>query len=80
MSEKEPTVGVEIEEQTEGPFDLIRVTLPIPRLAFLPKEARTHLRAARREQLLALRSLIENAIERFEEPEKPRRSKRVKVE
>jgi hypothetical protein len=76
MNEKrEPRVGLEVEEQPEGSFDLLRVTLPLPRLMFLPKETRDHLRAARREQLLALRSLVDVAIRRLEqEPErKPRR-------
>ena len=81
MTEKDPTVGIEIEEQPEGPFDLLHVTLPLPRLLFLPEEARQHLRAARREQLLALRSLLDKAIERAEKPEKPKRkAERVKVD
>lgn len=79
--EKEPTIGLDIEEQPEGPFDLLRLTLPLPRLLFLPKETRDHLRAARREQLLALRSLLDQAIERLEKPEKPKRkAERVEVE
>ena len=79
--EKEPTIGLDIEEQPEGPFDLLRLTLPLPRLLFLPKETRDHLRAARREQLLALRSLLDQAIERLEKDEKPKRkAERVEVE
>lgn len=79
--EKEPTIGLDIEEQPEGPFDLLRLTLPLPRLLFLPKETRDHLRAARREQLLALRSLLDQAIERLEKEEKPKRkAERVEVE
>jgi hypothetical protein len=79
--EKEPTIGLDIEEQPEGPFDLLHLTLPLPRLLFLPKETRGHLQAARREHLLALRSLLDQAIERLEKEEKPRRkAERVEVE
>lgn len=35
---------------------------------FLSEDFRTHIRAARREWLLAMRSLIDVAIERLEEP------------
>jgi hypothetical protein len=38
--------------------------------AFLPEEAVKHLYAARREQLLALRSIVDAAIARVEEAEK----------
>jgi hypothetical protein len=48
MSDKKPKVGIKIEEQEERPYDLMRVTLPVPRLFRLPKETRQHLRAARR--------------------------------
>jgi len=42
---------------------------------------RQHLRAARREHLLAVRSLLDKAIERLEETEKPpRKAERVKIE
>ena len=37
---------------------------------FLPEEAVKHLYAARREQLLALRSIVDAAIARVEEAEK----------
>lgn len=45
----------------------------------LPEEFRTHLRAARKEMLLAVRSLIDAAIERTEEKPKQKTTK-VKVE
>lgn len=82
MSEKrESTIGLEIEEQPEGRFDLLRVTLPLPRLMFLPEETRDHLRAARRERILALRSLLDIAIQRLEkEPEKKPRRKAEKID
>jgi hypothetical protein len=81
MSEKEPRVGVKVEEQPEGGFDLLHVTLPVPHLLCLPEETRQHLRAARRERRLAMRSLIDAALKRREEGDKPRRkAEHVKVE
>jgi hypothetical protein len=53
-----------------------RVADPLVRLmaGFLPDETRGHLRAARREQLLAARSFIDSWIERMDRPPtKPRR-------
>ena len=44
-----------------------------------PESARSHLRAAHKEDLLALRSLIDAAIEWMEKTEKPEK-KREKVE
>jgi hypothetical protein len=81
-SEKEPHVGVVVEEQAEGAFDLLHVTLPVPRLLCLPEETRQHLRAARRERRLAVRSLFDAARKRRrDEGDKPRRrAERVKVE
>jgi hypothetical protein len=70
-SEKESTVGVNIEEQPEGAFNLLHVRLPLPRVLRLPEETRQHLRAARRERMLAMRSLIDAAIQRLDEGEKP---------
>jgi hypothetical protein len=47
----------------------------------LPEEFRAHMRAARREQLLAFRSLIDAAIERTEQAEgEGRRRRRVEIE
>ena len=47
----------------------------------LPDEFITHMRAARREQLLALRSLLDAAIERSERSEgEGRRRRRVEIE
>ena len=51
-----------------------------PALALLPKETRNHLRTARKETLLALRSLLDKAIERAEEAEKPRKTGRTKID
>jgi hypothetical protein len=83
MREAKPSrVGLDYEEHPESPYDVLHVTLPLPRLMWLPKETRDHLRAARREQLLAVRSLIDAAIRRLEErpAAKPgRRSEEVDV-
>ncbi len=81
-SEKEPRVKVEVEEQPEGAFDLLHVTLPVPRLLCLPEETRQHLQAARRERRLAVRSLFDAVFKRRgDEGDKPRRkAERVKVE
>ena len=47
----------------------------------LPEEFMTHMRAARREQLLALRCLIDAAIERTERAGQERRAgRRVEIE
>ena len=78
---KEVNIGLDIEENPEGPFDLLHLTLPIPHLSFLPEEAHSHLRAAHREHLLAVRSLVENAIKQVEKEGKPsHKAERVKVE
>lgn len=53
-----------------------RTADPLERLmaGFLPAETRDHLRAARKEQLLAARSFLDSWIERMDRPpEKPRR-------
>lgn len=47
----------------------------------VPRETRAHLRAARREQLLAVRSLIDEAVKRTEEgAERPRRGTSVRID
>lgn len=48
--------------------------------SFLPEEFWEHRRAARREMLLAMRSLIDAAIERIEEEEAPERKRAEKIE
>ena len=47
----------------------------------VPPDVRMHLRAARKERLLALRAWIDAAIARTEEPpERPRRAESVRIE
>jgi hypothetical protein len=50
------------------------------RLRWLPEETRSHIYISRKESLLALRSLIDRAIEQIEEREKTRGEGRTKVE
>ncbi len=69
--EKESKVGAKIEEQPEGAFNLLHLRLPLPRMFRLPEETRQHLWAARRERMLAARSLLDDAIKRLDEGEKP---------
>ncbi len=51
-----------------------------PPKMLLPPSTRTHLRAAEKEALLALRSLIDAAIETIEEKEKGERKERINIE
>ncbi len=46
----------------------------------LPPEARKHLRAAQRERLLAVRALIDAAIQRTEETPHPRRPESLHID
>lgn len=47
----------------------------------LPEDVRTHMRAARKEQLLAIRSMLDHWIERGEETSaSPRRRESISVE
>jgi molecular chaperone DnaK (HSP70) len=46
--------------------------------SFVPEETKTHIRNARKEMLLALKSIIEKRIEELEKPKKE--IKKVKVE
>jgi hypothetical protein len=74
-----PEKFFECEYSPEEGFSL-RIHRPAFR-AFSP-EARSHLLEARRETLLALRSLVEAALERLEEKEgaRSRRRRRIEVE
>jgi len=51
-----------------------------PKFSLMPKAARGHFRTARKEMLLALRSLLDKAIEQTEEPEKTRAKRKTKIE
>jgi hypothetical protein len=47
---------------------------------FPTKEFRTHMRAARREMLMAFRSLLDKAIEKTEEPPEEPKASRIVIE
>ncbi len=64
----------EVEHET-GEEIVIRIKIPK-----LSGVARGHLRSAHKEGLLALRSLIDVAIERAERAEKPKERKQERVE
>ncbi|HZS89674.1 MAG TPA: hypothetical protein VFE42_19560 [Chloroflexota bacterium] len=60
--------------QVEEEIEALRAQRRGARLrSMLPPEVRQHLRAAQREQLLAVRALIDAAIKRTEEEPAPRR-------
>ena len=50
-----------------------------PRFRRLPDSTRQHLSVARKEMLLALRSMLDRAIERMEEPGETKGRKRSKI-
>lgn len=64
------------------PGEELVLRLRPPKIQILPPEAREHFRAARRELLLALRSLLDSAIEALEKREKkgPKARTKIKVE
>ena len=51
-----------------------------PLLSVVPEATRGHLRTVHKEALLALRSLLDKAIERAEKAEKTKTKKRTKIE
>jgi len=51
-----------------------------PILSVMPEATRGHFRTAHKEMLLALRSLLDKAIERDEEAEKTQAKERTKIE
>lgn len=62
------------------PGEEIVLRFKAPALSIIPEVARSHFRIARKEVLLALRSLLDVAIERVEEAERPKARKRTKIE
>jgi hypothetical protein len=51
-----------------------------PKLQGLPDSTRQHLSVARKEMMLALRSMLDKAIERAEKPGEPQRKRKTKIE
>ena len=52
----------------------------VPELPFVSEATKGHLRMARKETLLALRSLLDRAIERAEKAEETKAKRRTKIE
>ena len=67
----------EIEYQ---PGEEVVLHFKAPILSFMPEATRGHFRTAHKEMLLALRSLLDKAIERAEEAEKTQAKERTKIE
>ena len=59
--------------------DEIVLRLRSPFLRLIPEETRTHIMSARKETLLAFRSLLDVAIKKTEEREKPRSRRRTEI-
>lgn len=63
------------------PGEEVVLRFKAPELPFVPEATKGHFRMARKEMLLALRSLLDRAIERAEEAEKRTKAKRkTKIE
>ncbi len=65
-NEEEVQGGVKVEHRED--YDVLHFSIPIPKFGMcLPEDTRQHLRAARKERLLAMRSLIDHWIHRLEQ-------------
>ena len=67
----------EIEHQ---PGEEVVLRFKVSGLSIMPEATKDHFRIAHKEVLLALRSLLDGAIERAEEAEKTKAKKRTKIE
>ncbi len=67
----------EIEHQ---PGEEVILRFKLTGLPFVPEATKGHFRMAHKEMMLALRSLLDRAIERAEEAEKTKTKKRTKIE
>ena len=70
--------GLRTEERQETRDREVAFTFRIPRL--IPKETRVHLRAAQREMLLAVRSVLDSAIDRLEDRGQENQTRTTKIE
>jgi len=66
-------------EHSPGEEVVLRFKVP-SELSFVPEATRSHFRTAHKEMLLALRSLLDMAIERAEEAGKSKKKERTKIE
>ena len=62
------------------PGEEVILRFKAPALSILPEATRGHLRTAHKETLLALRSLLDKAIEQTEKAEKTKAKRRTKIE
>ena len=62
------------------PGEEVILRFKAPGLSLMPEATRSHFRTAHKEMLLALRSLLDEAIERAEKAEKAKTKKRTKIE
>ena len=67
-------------EVEHHPGEEIVLRFKSPKFWGLSDSTRQHLLAAQKEMLLALRSMLDRAIERMEESEKAKRRKKTKIE
>ena len=67
----------EVEHQ---PGEEVVLRFKVPRPTIIPEAARGHLKTAHKEMLLALRSLLDSAIERTERAETTKTKKRTTIE
>ncbi len=83
MAEKKTKAEVEefdLEEWLADGIKGLRRTLKDKRPRIFPEQFREHTRAARKEMLLAVRSLLDAAIEEMEEePERPKKATKIEV-
>ncbi len=73
-------MGERIFEIEYHPGEEIVLRFKVSGLSIMPEATRSHFRTAHKEILLALRSLLDKAIERTEEAEKTKAKKRTKIE
>lgn len=66
------------EERKEDRDREISLKFRIPRL--IPHEARVHLRAARKEMLLAVRSMLDSAIEKMDERDQEGQTRTTRID
>ncbi len=62
------------------PGEELVLRFKLARLSILPDEARGHFRMARKEMLLALRSLLDKAIEQTEKAERAKERTKIEVQ
>ena len=66
-------------EVEHRPGEEVVLRFRAPKVSVLPDQTREHIRVVQKETLLALRSLLDRAIERVEEAEKTRTEGRTKI-